>query len=70
MKQRLIITDGDPPLREMCSHGVLFDPEAARTMNEDEVRRKFPRLDGRCPIGCGYSGIAYASVEHYIAGDW
>ena len=35
-----------------------------------EVRKRWPRLDGRCPLGCGYSGIYYASYEHYIAGDW
>jgi hypothetical protein len=36
----------------------------------DEVRRRFPRLDGVCPKGCGFHGIAYASVDHYRAGDW
>lgn len=35
-----------------------------------EVRRRWPRLDGRCPKGCGFSGIAYASYEHYTMGDW
>jgi hypothetical protein len=35
-----------------------------------EVRKRFPRLEGNCPKGCGYSGIAYASAEHYAAGDW
>ena len=35
-----------------------------------EVRRRWPRLDGACPKGCGYHGIAYASVEHYIMGGW
>lgn len=34
------------------------------------VRKKFPRLDGPCPKGCGYTGIAYASAEHYAYGDW
>lgn len=35
-----------------------------------EVRKRFPRLSGACPLGCGYSGIYYASTEHYIYGDW
>jgi hypothetical protein len=34
------------------------------------IRRRFPRLDGPCPLGCGYVGIAYASAEHYGYGDW
>jgi len=35
-----------------------------------EVRRRWPRLNGACPKGCGFVGIAYASQEHYRAGDW
>lgn len=35
-----------------------------------EVRRRWPRLDGPCPLGCGYNGIAYVSVNHYHMGDW
>ncbi len=35
-----------------------------------EVRKRWPRLMGNCPKGCGYHGIYYASYEHYIAGDW
>lgn len=35
-----------------------------------EVRRRFPRLRGACPKGCGFVGIAYASKEHYLYGDW
>lgn len=35
-----------------------------------EVRRRFPRLFGRCPKGCGVDGIGYASMEHYQLGDW
>ncbi len=34
------------------------------------VRERFPRLEGVCPKGCGFNGIAYASTEHYYAGDW
>jgi hypothetical protein len=35
-----------------------------------EVRRRWPRLHGECPKGCGYNGIAYASADHYAMGDW
>lgn len=35
-----------------------------------EVRKRFPRLHGPCPKGCGFEGIAYASPEHFSYGDW
>jgi hypothetical protein len=35
-----------------------------------EVRRRWPRLMGPCPKGCGFNGIAYASWAHYTMGDW
>ncbi len=35
-----------------------------------EIRKRWPRLFGVCPKGCGYNGIYYASTEHYLAGDW
>lgn len=54
---------------EECDHGIVFDPAAAAEMSSSEVRRRFPRLDGRCEK-CGYEGIAYASPEHYYSGDW
>ncbi len=34
------------------------------------IRKRWPRLCGPCPLGCGYNGTAYASTEHYIMGDW
>lgn len=52
-----------------CTHGVTFDPKATRLPSAD-VRRQYPRLNGDCPLGCGYHGIAYASMAHYVAGDW
>lgn len=58
-----------PQLGE-CTHGVTFDEPAARGLDAYEVRRRWPRLDGRCPLGCGYCGIAYASGAHYVHGDW
>jgi hypothetical protein len=35
-----------------------------------KIKKLWPRLSGKCPKGCGYNGIAYASYEHYIYGDW
>lgn len=35
-----------------------------------EIRKRWPRLCGECPKGCGYNGIYYASMEHYTYGDW
>ena len=52
-----------------CDHGVKFDSEAAKTMTTQQVHERFPRFDGTCPT-CGWSGIAYASWEHFVAGDW
>jgi hypothetical protein len=59
---------GDPPV--VCDHGIKFDPAEAADLPADEVRKRFPRLDGPCPKGCGYVGIAYVSWLHMIAGDW
>lgn len=53
-----------------CDHGVSFDEEAAEKLDVPEIRKRWPRLDGTCPKGCGYVGIAYASQAHYIYGDW
>ena len=49
------------------------DPALAFIMGPSatpEIRKRFPRLCGECPKGCGYNGIAYASFEHYTYGDW
>lgn len=53
-----------------CSHGVAFDERMASGLSSTEARRRWPRLDGECPLGCGYSGIYYASMAHYVCGDW
>lgn len=61
------------PAQAACDHGVCFDEDAFRqheNMSAEEVRKRFPRHFGECPKGCGYNGIAYASMLHYIAGDW
>ena len=43
---------------------LMGNPAAA------EIRKRWPRLGGPCPLGCGYSGIYYASKDHYKMGDW
>lgn len=56
--------------KESCDHGVTFDESEAKGLDAREVREKWPRLFGKCPKGCGYVGIAYASYAHYLYGDW
>lgn len=58
-----------PSPGEACDHGVVFD-EVAWRADPSDVQKRWPRLMGVCPKGCGYRGIAYASYLHYIAGDW
>jgi hypothetical protein len=69
MRRRIYLVGEHPPLEE-CDHGVTFDESAAVGMEAEEVRARWPRLMGACPMGCGYSGIAYASHAHYVLGDW
>lgn len=56
-----------------CDHGVSFDEDAFRQrpdMSTTEVRKRWPRLFGACPKGCGFDGIGYASKLHFVVGDW
>ena len=58
--------------KEGCQHEkctVTYDAEAAKGLDEFEIRRRFPRFSGNCP-DCGVQLIKYASYEHYIMGDW
>lgn len=55
-----------------CEHPKVipaFDAEKAKTMTSSEIRKTYPRFGGKCP-DCEYQGIIYASMTHYIAGDW
>ncbi len=65
---------GGAPMRVAvgCDHGVKFDEARWRMENlpAHHVREAWPRLFGKCPEGCGFEGIAYASWAHYAAGDW
>lgn len=53
-----------------CDHGIEFDADAAKDMTVAEIRKRYPRLFGPCPKGCGFDGIGYKSWEHYVMGDW
>jgi hypothetical protein len=54
---------------QACEHDKpLFDAEAAQSLPAHEVQRRWPRLS-HCSK-CGAHGAFYASVEHYLAGDW
>lgn len=58
--------------RDVCPHTLVqptFDEEAARGLDEYEVRRRWPRFMGQCPT-CKGQVIIYASYLHYIMGDW
>lgn len=68
--RKLVAQDEPPTSQVRCDHGVHFDADAARSLSTHEIRRRWPRLDGTCPLGCGFDGIAYASTLHYVAGDW
>lgn len=52
-----------------CSHGLVFDEDAARGLTSSVVRKRWPRFSGVCQT-CGFDGIAYASLAHYVQGDW
>lgn len=52
-------SSGDPALDFIMGPSSSFD-----------VRKRWPRLHGACPKGCGFNGIAYASMAHYLYGDW
>lgn len=59
--------------QQACTHGLTFDAVGARGLTESEVRTRWPRrrFASHEPCGeCGYVGISYASVAHYIAGGW
>ena len=43
---------------------IMGNPSSA------EIQKRWPRLFGPCPKGCGFDGIAYVSMNHYRMGDW
>jgi hypothetical protein len=70
-------------VKPACDHGVVFDVKACEALLTEfrvggrgpdvatfEIRKRWPRLFGACPKGCGFDGIAYASQAHYVYGDW
>lgn len=56
-------------MRFMCNHGCYFDEGEAQSCDYTEVRKRWPRFFGLCSE-CGYQGIYYDSMAHYIYGDW
>jgi hypothetical protein len=63
---------GFPHELSVCPHARVmptFDAIEARGLNSAQVRKRWPRFKGECP-DCGDRMIAYASFEHYMAGDW
>lgn len=68
----------DCPLVE-CQHGVTYDHryvlerhDTAAGITAEEIRERWPRLDGKCPLGCGYEGYYYATMNHFSwgYGEW
>lgn len=60
------------PPRPECTHAAVmpsFNEEAAGALPAAEVRRLWPRFCGTCPT-CNEQVILYASLRHYLAGDW
>lgn len=59
-----------------CAHRSVAFPKTSEAANAllsrmftvEEIHMLWPRFSGRC--SCGYEGIAYASLAHYVAGDW
>jgi hypothetical protein len=48
-----------------CPHGAAeFDEVAAVGLSTREVRERWPR------VRCDRCGIQYASMAHFVAGDW
>lgn len=65
------MNDPNEPRRQTeCTHGMEFDQETAKHLSARVIRERYPRLNGPCPLGCGFEGIAYKSFLHYMAGDW
>lgn len=60
----------DPQSPPSCDHGVTFNEKETKNLSVQQIRKRWPRLMGACPKGCGFNGIGYASYAHYICGDW
>lgn len=64
---RVIEPEGEPCLHLSVTPTCTEDD--LRGLSATEVRKRFPRFQGACP-NCGKNVIAYASMYHYMAGDW
>lgn len=60
-------------LGSVCAHPSIKVPVFYRAvgldLSSEEVRERWPRSEGVCS-DCGSYVVAYASLEHQIAGDW
>ena len=77
------VTFDEDAAREVLRDGSTFEIDGlgvpassaliASNPKHAEVRRRWPRgqftRERPCP-SCGFVGIAYASIAHYIMGDW
>lgn len=57
---------------ERCDHSIAtptFDERAAEGLSSSEIRKRWPRFMGSCP-SCGEPVILYASLSHFLEGDW
>lgn len=64
--------DQDLLLFKDCKHAdalVQFSATEAVGLSASEIRKRWPRFYGYCPT-CKIQLTRYASLEHYIAGDW
>lgn len=64
----------NPPVDDnRCKHPNIqvpeFDSKVAANLSSHEVRRLFPRGSYYC-ADCKSTVITYASMEHYLSGDW
>jgi len=57
------------PECQHTKHMPDFDEEAAKGLDEYEVRKRWPRFMGTCE-DCGQQVILYASTMHYLMGDY
>lgn len=65
--------DTELNLGPTCAHPSIKMPvfygDVALSLSSAEVRERWPRSEGVCS-DCGSYVVAYASLEHHIAGDW
>lgn len=68
--------EANPQPGDDCPHAPLmarmahYPPDKEMlALSADVIRQQFPRISDTCP-DCGTTMIAYASMAHYLAGDY